>query len=237
MDFNAVRIPWNGWKAVRQIGKGTYGTVYEIDRTIGTYTEKAALKVISIPPNRQIINDYQSEGYDDASISAICESYLYRTIKEYEIMRSLDRNTNIVICEDIDYLVKEDSIGWDVYIRMELLTPFQESIKSSAYEFKEDEVIKLGKDLCQALSQCEKKNIIHRDIKPANFFVTDEGTYKLGDFGVARTLDHATHATRVGTERFMAPEVVKQEKYDNSIDIYSLGLSCIGCSMAVDYLS
>lgn len=46
--MESIRIPWNDWKVVRQLGKGSYGTVYEIERTIGSYTEKSAMKVISI---------------------------------------------------------------------------------------------------------------------------------------------------------------------------------------------
>lgn len=58
--MESIRIPWNDWKDVRQLGKGSYGTVYEIERALGSYTEKAALKVIPIPPDRQIIIDAYS---------------------------------------------------------------------------------------------------------------------------------------------------------------------------------
>ena len=217
-----VRIPWKDWKVVKRLGKGSYGTVYEIERTMGSHVEKAAMKVIPIPPSHQIIEDAYNEGYDDESVLKICKSFYDDTLSEYKMMQSLKGHKNIVSCEDIASLPAINSIGWEVYIRMELLTPFLE-FKSSP-EFNQNEIIKLGKDLCQALILCENNNIVHRDIKPSNIFVDDKGNYKLGDFGVARTLDHSTNATRVGTERFMAPEVINRKPYDKSVDIYSLGL-------------
>ena len=71
---------------------------------------------------------------------------------------------------------------------------------------------------------CDSKNIVHRDIKPENIMVSEFGDYKLGDFGIARTMDHTTQATTVGSERYMAPEVIKREEYGKEVDIYSLGL-------------
>ena len=221
--METIIIPWDGWKVVREIGRGSYGRVYEIERSVGDFIEKTAMKVIPIPPDPQVINDYYGEGYDEESISKMCESYLNKTLSEYRTMYSLRGNTNIVSCHDITTLKMEDSIGWQVYIRMELLTPFTNYLKS-VNSVTEKDIISLGKDICQALMLCEKRNIVHRDVKPANIFMNDKGDYKLGDFGVARTLDHVTNATRVGTERFMAPEVVKREAYGNNVDIYSLGL-------------
>ena len=217
-----VRVPWKGWKVVSKLGQGSYGTVYEIERTVGSHVEKAAMKVIPIPPDRQVISEYRNEGYDDNSITQMCELYLNRTVEEYTMMRSMKENNNIVSCDDIEYLLKEDSIGWEVYIRMELLTPFSKSHVLDSFD--EKEVIRLGKDICNALASCEDRDVVHRDVKPDNIFISRKGTYKLGDFGVARTLEHTTAATKVGTEKFMAPEVIKREKYGNNVDLYSLGL-------------
>lgn len=69
-------IPWDGWKIIRRIGKGSYGTVYEIERALGTYTEKAAMKVISIPPDQHDLEYAFSEGHDEKTITEMCKSYL-----------------------------------------------------------------------------------------------------------------------------------------------------------------
>ena len=54
--------------------------------------------------------------------------------------------------------------------------------------------------------------------------VSARGDYKLGDFGVARMMDHTTVGTRIGTVNYMAPEVYFGGKYGHTADIYSLGL-------------
>ena len=69
--MNNITIPWPGWTVVREIGRGGFGTVYEISRTdqFG-YEEKAALKVIRIPNEAGVIDQFRMDGYDNASISA-----------------------------------------------------------------------------------------------------------------------------------------------------------------------
>jgi len=68
------------------------------------------------------------------------------------------------------------------------------------------------------------KNIIHRDIKTANF-LTDEHFYvKVIDFGVSRVSTDNVLMTVIGTPVWMAPEVLKHEKYSEKADIYSIGL-------------
>ena len=86
-------------------------------------------------------------------------------------------------------------------------------------------VIRLGMDICSALEICAMKKVIHRDIKPENIFVNEFGDYKLGDFGVARKLENVTGAlSQKGTYNYMAPEIEKGSSYDETVDIYSLGL-------------
>ena len=118
---------------------------------------------------------------------------------------------------------KTNELGWDIYIRMELLVPFNTYISDK--KLTEKEVIKLGCDICTALEICAKRNIIHRDIKLENIFVSGFGDFKLGDFGVARMLENTTGGlSQKGAPNYMAPEVALGEKYDFRVDIYSLGI-------------
>lgn len=67
--------------------------------------------------------------------------------------------------------------------------------------------------------------VIHRDIKPENiFFLSDQYTVKLGDFGLAKSLGPDTFTqTYVGTPYYMPPEVIAEDSYDQNCDIWSLG--------------
>jgi len=70
--------------------------------------------------------------------------------------------------------------------------------------------------------------ILHRDMKPANIFFDAHGKAKLSDFGLSRHKPEAKGqyemTGKTGTMRYMAPELLCEEKYDESVDIYALGL-------------
>ena len=222
-NFENIRLPWRDWKIVKDLGGGAYGRVYEIERTISGIQEKAALKIVSRPKNKDEIESYYNEGYSKADLIASYESEIQNYVQEYKLMKELQGESNIVSCDDFTMVPHEDGIGGDIFIRMELLTSLQQILRERS--LSEQEIIKLGKDISHALVLCESKNIIHRDIKPANIMVSQFGNYKLGDFGVSKIMDHATFATSMGTPEYQAPEVVHMERYGQAADIYSLGIT------------
>lgn len=212
---------WQGWDTVGLIGRGSFGSVYEIERKVFDETEKAALKIISIPQNNNEIEELYNDGYDEESIIGAFESHLKSILAEYSIMRKMGDCVNIVKCDDVRYERQENGVGWDIYIRMELLTPLT---KALYLVVSEETVIKLAKDICTALDCCKQHNIIHRDIKPQNIFVSAKGDYKLGDFGIAKTAEQTMGGTKIGTYKYMAPEVYNNQPYGVAADLYSLGL-------------
>ena len=78
---------WSGWQTVRQIGEGSFGAVYEIERDVFGHIEKAALKHIRIPKEDSTIDEMIESGYDKASVTATFESYLRGIVNEYTLMR------------------------------------------------------------------------------------------------------------------------------------------------------
>lgn len=212
---------WPGWKTVRRIGQGSFGSVYEIQREVQRRTECSALKVISIPQSSSEVSELRANGYDDDSIVRYYAESLAKIEDEYAIMAEMKGHPNVVRCEDIRTVRHEDGIGWDVYIKMELLTPL---LHYASADMTEEQIIRLGINLCSALQLCQAKNVIHRDIKPANIFVSRDGVFKLGDFGIARTMEKTIGGTKIGTYDYMAPEVYNNRPYHMSADIYSLGL-------------
>ena len=222
-DKMNVRLPWPGWTVVKYLSEGGYGRVYEIERELSGIKEQAALKVVSRPADDAEIEACYENGYDQASMKASYQEELQRYVKEYQLMKELQGQTNIVSCDDFAVVPRKDGIGGQIFIRMELLTPLQKVTNQSM--LGESEVIRLGKDICKALMLCEARHIIHRDIKPQNILVSKFGDYKLGDFGVARVQDHTTKATKMGTHGYAAPEVEHGHKYGKEADIYSLGIT------------
>jgi len=212
-----------GWEIVEEIGRGAFSTVYKVRKDDGMGGEYfSALKVISIPSSNDEYRQYKGDGYDDESISRIFKDQVSNIVSEFRMLSEFRGTANIVSYEDHKVLQKADGIGWDVLIRMELLSTLPDYYIKNP--LTEKEVVKLGVDICNALILCEKSNIIHRDIKPQNIFVNKFGDFKLGDFGIARTMEHTTRATKIGTPAYMAPEVYRGEAYNCNVDVYSLGM-------------
>ena len=214
-------ILWPGWETVRLIGRGSYGAVYEIQRDVLGEKEKAALKVITIPQSSSDIDELYGEGYDEASVTRTFQEHLKSIVAEYSLMRKLNGCANVVSCDDVRYVQHEDGIGWDIFIKMELLTPLTKTLELTS---SDEQVIRIGTDICRALQLCRRHNIVHRDIKPANIFVSEYGDYKLGDFGIAKTVERTSGGTKIGTYEYMAPEVYHDQPYGAAADIYSLGM-------------
>ena len=211
-----------GWETVQIIGAGSYGEVYEIERDVFGKKEKSALKVLSVPRDMGEIEALLADGYTRSEIEEHFNSVLSDIVREYQIMADLRGCSNIVDCDDILYSRKSSGIGWDIYIKMELLEPLTDVLSE---QLDEEQVVRVGTDICKALLLCEKRNIIHRDIKPQNIFVSRDGNYKLGDFGIAKTVEKTSGGTLIGTYNYMAPEVYNNEPYGRAADIYSLGMT------------
>lgn len=218
-----MKDTFHNWKVCECIGSGAFGKVYRIVRTEFGHTYEAALKVLEIPQHSSDVETIRHEGMSEQGITEYFESVVEDIVKEFALMSQLKGNSHIVSYEDHEVVRKKDSFGWDIYIRMELLTPLY--TYTEQHPMTVSDVIKMGIHLCKALELCESHHIIHRDIKPENIFVSNNGDFKLGDFGIARELEKTScDLSKKGTKSYMAPEVYKGMEYNFSVDIYSLGV-------------
>lgn len=211
-----------GWEIVRCIGSGSSGKVYELkkkDEYGGDF--HCALKVISVPGSQKEYDEMLSTMSEFAMRAKLREK-VEEISNEYRLLGALRGHPNVVNCEDQMIIPHENDLGWDIYIRMELLQSLPDYVRENGMTV--ESVMKLGSDMCSALELCRENNIIHRDIKPQNIFVSRYGVFKLGDFGVAKASSIRTSADKVGTYSYMAPEVYKGKGYDDRVDIYSLGM-------------
>ena len=223
MDKDVPVSVWPEWKLVEKIGEGSFGKVYKAKRTERGRSFYSAIKIISIPGSKGELDSVRSEMNNEQSTREYFRNLVEDCVQEIYTMEHFCGNSHVVSFEDFKVVEYLDEIGWDISIRMEYLTSFMDYCTGK--ELTEKEVIKLGCDLAMALIYCRKLNIIHRDVKPENIFVSRFGDFKLGDFGIAREQAHTmSNMSKKGTYSYMAPEIYKGEKYDSSIDIYSLGI-------------
>lgn len=80
--------------------------------------------------------------------------------------------------------------------------------------------------LVSALKYCHVKNVIHRDIKPENILIAANGQLKIADFGWSVHSPSERRMTLCGTLDYLAPEMVENRPYDETVDIWSLGVLC-----------
>lgn len=80
--------------------------------------------------------------------------------------------------------------------------------------------------MCLAVKHCHDRKIVHRDLKTKNLFLTKDQRIKLGDFGIAKLLNHTRDKlnTMVGTPYYLAPELIENKPYSFKSDIWSLGI-------------
>jgi serine/threonine protein kinase len=89
-----------------------------------------------------------------------------------------------------------------------------------------EEVVSLGVQACRALAAAHAAGLVHRDVKPHNLLLGDDGTLKLGDFGIAVGLEgtRLTEAgTVLGTAAYLAPEQARGGEVSAAADVYGLG--------------
>lgn len=223
-QFISLPEKWHDWKITELLGTGSYGTVYRAQKdTTDGVGAACAVKIISLPSDESELETISRDYPKRNDLTAYYENLVKDIITEIQSMKLLQGSPNIVSIQDHKIVHEEGSLEWKIYIRMELLTPLAEYRMEN--EFTEQDVIRLGIDICKALEVCGNKHIIHRDIKPENIMVSADGTFKIGDFGIAKQLDQMTGSLSLkGTFTYMAPEVYHGETYDARADQYSLGI-------------
>ena len=216
---------FTNFKITNFIGEGSFGKVFEITREDFGLKYCSALKIIHVSVSNAEKQSMRIEGMTERDIQHNLEMIVKSTIKEIELMYKLKGNSHVVQYEDHEIKRLNDNSGWDILIKMELLTSLNRHIQEHKGTITRKEIIQLGIDICKVLEDCQRHNILHRDIKAENIFISKEGKFKLGDFGIARVVEKKDMGlSKKGTATYMAPEVYKGQDYNASVDIYCLGM-------------
>ncbi|WP_105614138.1 serine/threonine-protein kinase [Vallitalea okinawensis] len=216
----------SGYKIEEKIGSGAFGTVYKASKIneSGKYTY--ALKHITIPNETEYKDILSSMCGDYSKANNYYKNILDGIVDEIKILRTLSEknNANIVGYYDNDIEKTEQPFQYNIFLRMEYLTPVSQYLLN--HQLTLEDVVDLGLDVLSALDLCHSNNVIHRDIKEDNIFISKDKRFKLGDFGIAKALKNKSKAASMkGTPAYIAPEVyLGKEEYNNTVDLYSLGI-------------
>ncbi|MEK7725037.1 MAG: protein kinase [Acidobacteriota bacterium] len=205
-DFEEIPLPEKigEYKIIREIGHGGMGTVYEAFRQTENFKQRVALKVIKRGMNNEII--------------------LKRFRSEQQILASLEHPN---IGRFLDGGKTADGLPFYAMEFIEGL-PIDEYCRKNNVSVEEK--VKIFREVCSAVSYAHTNLIVHRDLKPSNIIVTENGTPKLLDFGIAKVLDidntEIGTATQLGmmTPQYASPEQIRGEKVTTLSDVFSLGI-------------
>jgi eukaryotic-like serine/threonine-protein kinase len=188
------------YEILEELGTGGMGSVYRVfDRKL---EEEVALKLIrpDIAASRKTIERFKNE---------------------IKVARKI---THPNVCRVHD--LHEE--GKTLYITMEYVRG--EDLKSVIHRMgtlTTGKAVSIAQQAADGLAEAHKLGIIHRDLKPGNIMIDREGSAKIMDFGIARSLEDKGSADAgmiIGTPEYMSPEQAEGKEADQRSDIYALGV-------------
>ena len=191
------------YQIVRLLGTGGMGRVYLADRADGLFEHHVALKVVK-------------RGMDSDPI-------LRRFASERQILARLEHPH---IARLLDGGVTPDGRP---FFAMDYVEGVPIDRYCDAQKLNVEERLRLFLQVCDAVRYAHQNLVVHRDLKPDNILVTEEGTPKLLDFGIAKVLEADAEAiTRTGgslmTPEYASPEQVRGDTISTASDVYTLGV-------------
>ena len=195
------------YRLVERIGQGGMGSVYRAVRIDAAYDKSVAVKLIDgLFQSTEVINHFRAE------------RQILANLEHPNIARLLDGGAR---ADGLPYLVMEYVEG---------ISPYE---YCRAHQLSTAERLRLFRQICSAVHFAHQHMVIHRDLKPANILVTEEGSPKLLDFGIAKVLnpdplragDELTQAGMLKfTARYASPEQIRGEAVTTASDVYALGV-------------
>lgn len=185
------------YQVLHLIGEGCFGKVFKGRRK---YTGQAvALKFIT------------TRGKTEKDLKNLRQ--------EISILKTL-KHENIILLVDA-FETASDFVVVTEFAHGELFEVFQDD-----RQLPESEVQLIAQQLVQALYYLHSNRVIHRDMKPQNILIGSNNVIKLCDFGFARAMSNKTVVLNSvkGTPLYMAPELVQEQPYNHTADLWSLGV-------------
>ena len=223
---NSLNPVFGEWYTEKQLGSGTDGKVFSIykEKYDGT-RDRAVLKIIRLGENRGDIKTFDpnenivienEEEYYSTIISGITDNI--------KAVMDSDKGKHIVRYEDFELRKASDGKGRLILLKLEEMRSLADLLKD--FSFTLEETLRLGISVCKSLIKCRSfGGYIYPNLKPENILFDRNGVCKLGDLGTFSLLEPAkTSIAYKRTQYYMAPEIIRTGRMNNTADTYALGL-------------
>ena len=195
------------FEIIHKIGKGSSGNVYEAlcKRDNNVYALKQSLS----KENDELLQN-------EINIYKIFNNACPYIVKYYDCFKSKNENGKSCFCMQIEFC----QFG-----------SIREIIKlgrKKGIQINELEISSIIYMVLKGIEFIHKKELVNRDIKGRNILINNEGDVKLCDFGICKPfIKNKMKELRGGSPYWMAPEILRKEEYNQNIDIWALGITCI----------
>ncbi|CAL4075819.1 unnamed protein product, partial [Meganyctiphanes norvegica] len=189
----------DGFEIVREIGQGSYGTVWLVKRQRDS--KQLVLKTVDL--RNASIKEIEAARQEVVLLSRLKHPNIVSYKGSFELENQLHLLMSFCEGGDLQRCIKQQK----------------------GKNFTEEKIIRWFIQITMALQYLHQNNILHRDLKTQNIFLTIIGLIKLGDFGVCRVLDNSVDmaTTMIGTPYYMSPELFAGVPYNHKSDMWSLG--------------
>eukprot|EP00898_Chlorokybus_atmophyticus_P007612 jgi/Chlat1/7852/Chrsp66S07298 len=199
-------MPFSGWEIEyadiqlgARVGTGSFGEVY---RGVWRGTEVAVKLLLEQNITQEVLEDFRQE----------------------ITMLSRLRHPNVILFLGACVRPPHLSIVCE-YMHMGSLHRILHS-SGQGHKLSWRRKLKMLRDICRGMMYLESMNIVHRDLKSANCLVDKHWAVKVCDFGLSKIMKQDTqqNSTAAGTPEWMAPELLRSERYDTKADVFSMGV-------------
>lgn len=215
---DSSRPLWSDWYIGDLLERECCGAVHAVTRGEGNLPHSSVVKLCRFPSEplyRKAASIFRN---DSGKIARYFADTLEGIIYKLHLLSSMANHSSIVNYYDYKIGRPEEGPGRLVIFRRDHIVPLARYIQDNP--LTGDDVIRLGMELCEALSYHLKRGAVQGHLRMDNVFVSPEGAFKLGDTFEYDLLGGKAPALPL----FAAPEVLLKENFDHTADIYTLGL-------------
>jgi serine/threonine-protein kinase len=186
------------YEVIEQIAVGGFGVIYKGWDPF--IKRKVAIKMCATP-DEEVRQRFQQEAQFVGNL----------------VHRNITLVFDFGVENNVPYIVQEFLSGYDL----------DELLKADVVT-DEDTIVSILIQVCEGLEFAHQRGIVHRDIKPSNIRVLEDGTVKIMDFGIAKSIIAPSKLTQtgiaLGTAGYLAPEQIQGQTVDARTDVFALGV-------------